>query len=287
MNEQELKEIIKFLQSAGMQVQLGDTPVGVSANPAQCGLPTSMEDERIDDYILLPKLLVGHNPYLFVPVRGDSMIDAGYEEGDLLRVQVTYEAADGDNVLVAIGRDATVKTLFHYEDGTTWLIPQNDNFDPIPLDESDEEVRILGIVRGVEKKNVRVPYKSCADKIKAAKRKIKKTRNLDDKSIDEAIIKIGEMVKHARQWYAVFRAMVDLDVVPANGCGGFCERVARLLPNHAHLPAARELQRMAVQSFARPVTMWVVENAPVTGVRFRDYLSIAQKMNQLLTDFAV
>ena len=58
----------------------------------------------------------------------------------------------------------------------------------------------------------------------------------------------------------------------------FCCRVRSLLPNHQHLPDAKELQRMAVLSFAKPVAMWVERDAPVTGKRFHDYMEIALGM---------
>lgn len=62
----------------------------------------------------------------------------------------------------------------------------------------------------------------------------------------------------------------------------FCNRVARLLPEHEHLPVAKELSRMAVQSFAKPVSMWDINNAPVKGTRFYDYMQIAKNMDKLL-----
>lgn len=285
MEEEELNEVMRIIRSAGLQAEWCDTMVGVCNNPVKCGIPTSMGDASLSDYIMIPKKLIEKNP-MFVPVSGESMINAGYEEGDMLRLQVTCTAQDGDNVMVAIGDECTVKTLFHDEKGLTWLIPQNDSFDPILLDDEKEEVRILGIVVAVEKKSERVSYRTCAEKVKQAKRQLKSTRRLSDASVDDALVKIGERVKHARQWYAVYRAMIDLEVETPNNYGAFCSRVAGLIPEHAHLPVARELQRMAVQSFTRPVAMWSVENAPVSGVRYRDYLSIAQGMSQLLVDFA-
>ena len=52
----------------------------------KCGLPSELGDESIDDYVLIPKALVGHHPEMFVPASGDSMLDAGFEDGDLLPV---------------------------------------------------------------------------------------------------------------------------------------------------------------------------------------------------------
>ena len=55
---------------------------------------------------------------------------------------------------------------------------------------------------------------------------------------------------------------------------GFCERVCEEVPEHKHLPAVVELQRMAVQSFKRPVRLWNPADAPVQGKRFTAYEQI-------------
>ena len=84
MNGKELNDLFKGLKEQGWNPQLCDTPIPVSLATAQCGIPTEMGDEYIDDYILLPKALVGNQPEMLIPAKGDSMRDAGYEEGDLL-----------------------------------------------------------------------------------------------------------------------------------------------------------------------------------------------------------
>ena len=112
------------------------------------------KNQNIDDYILLPKKLVGQHPEMFVPCSGDSMINAGYEPTDLLRVRFGMEAQDGDSVLIYIDGDVTVKSLFTDEDGTKWLVPQNDKYNAIRLTE-DMNVRILGIIVAVMKERVR------------------------------------------------------------------------------------------------------------------------------------
>ena len=100
MDEKELKEILSVIEKAGWQPELCDTPVPVSYHAVKCGLPAEMGDDCIDDYVLLPKALVGMHPCVLVPVSGDSMIDAGYENGDKLRVQLGVDAYDGDDVFV-------------------------------------------------------------------------------------------------------------------------------------------------------------------------------------------
>jgi len=283
MKTEDFKEIMKMLDSQGWKPLLCDTPVGVSTSKVKCGMPTELGDESVDDYMLIPKSVVGTHPEMFIPVIGDSMIDADYEEGDLLRVKFGVTAHDGDNVLAWVDGQCTVKSLFSDEDGTRWLVPQNDNYDSIQLTE-EMDVRILGVVVSVEKASVRASSRKALSSIRRTKNKLRAARKLSSEQVDELLIKIGQFVHHARQWYAVMRPMVDSKVQDETDFDGFCSRICRLLPEHDHLPDPKELQRMAVLSFAKPVAMWAECDAPVTGKRFRDYLAIALCMSNYLSE---
>jgi hypothetical protein len=281
MKKKELEELCALLDEAGMRYELCDMPVPVSLTSVPCGSPTELGPEDIDDYILLPKKLVGLHPEMFVPADGDSMVDVGYEPGDMLRVRFGVEAMDGDSVLAMIDGACTVKSLFTDEDGTRWLVPQNVKYDAIRLTE-DMDVRILGIVVGVEKGRVRASTRQMLQSVRRTKSMQRQALRLSEEKVDGILVRMGEEVKHARQWYAVFRAMVDYDIVPESSVQEFCERVKRLLPEHEHLPAHKEVGRMAVQSFAKRVPMWNPDNAPVSGARYRDYLDIALLTSRLL-----
>ena len=281
-HNEELKEIFNILEERGWNPMVCDTPIGVSNNKVKCGPPTGIGDENVDEYWWLPKSLTDMHPEMMIRADGDSMIDAGYENGDLLRVRFGVTAHDGDNVLIWIDGQCTVKTLFSDENGQKWLVPQNDNYDAILLKE-DMDVRILGVVVGVEKASVRASSRKAISAILRTKRKLRTARNLSSSQIDELLIRIGDSVQHARQWYAVMRAMVDSEVQDEKDFDGFCSRVCRLLPQHKHLPDPKEVQRMAVLSFAKPVAMWAECDAPVTGKRYRDYMAIAKCMISFLS----
>ena len=80
-------------------------------------------------------------------IRGESMINAGILDGDIVIVQRTDYAENGDIVVAFIeGEDATVKT-FYKERGHYRLQPENDTMDPIIL----EQVEILGKVIGLKR----------------------------------------------------------------------------------------------------------------------------------------
>ena len=82
----DFEEALAMLRAVGVDAMVCNTPVAVSVSSVKCGLPSELGDESIDDYVLIPKALVGHHPEMFVPASGDSMLDAGFEDGDLLRV---------------------------------------------------------------------------------------------------------------------------------------------------------------------------------------------------------
>ena len=77
-------------------------------------------------------------------VRGDSMVGAGILSGDKVVVRPQPTAADGQIVVARIGDEATVKRL-RRRNGQIWLLPENDNYDPI----DGNEAEIIGIVKGI------------------------------------------------------------------------------------------------------------------------------------------
>lgn len=281
MNEEELKATLTMLGQAGLKVMLCDTRVPRSSIGVKCGMPTLPGDFNWEDYMYLPKALVGTHPQIFVPAIGDSMTGANFEEGDLLRVQLGVDCHDGDNVLAWIDGSCTVKTYFQDDEGLQWLVPQNEAYDAILLT-GEYDVHILGRVIGVEKQSLRVSFKDCQKYVRRARTKMKMARLLSAEQVDAVLREVAPQVKHSRQWYAVYRALADHEQASEGSIASFCERVAGIVPSHAHLPVAREVQRMAVQSFSKPVSLWTVANAPVSGMRFNEYLRIAQLTSKLL-----
>ena len=77
-------------------------------------------------------------------VRGDSMINAGILDGDKVVVRPQQSADNGQIVVARIEDEATVKRLLR-KNGQVWLMPENDNYEPI----DGTHAQIIGIVRGV------------------------------------------------------------------------------------------------------------------------------------------
>ena len=77
-------------------------------------------------------------------VRGDSMINAAILSGDLVVVRPQQAADDGQIVVARIGDEATVKRL-RRRSGQVWLMPENENYEPI----DGTEAEIIGLVKAV------------------------------------------------------------------------------------------------------------------------------------------
>ena len=77
-------------------------------------------------------------------VRGDSMINAGILDGDKVVVRPQQSADNGQIVVARIEDEATVKRLLR-KNGQIWLMPENDNYEPI----DGTHAEIIGVVRGV------------------------------------------------------------------------------------------------------------------------------------------
>lgn len=77
-------------------------------------------------------------------VRGDSMINAGILNGDMVVVRPQPNADDGQIVVARIGDEATVKRL-RRRNGEVWLMPENDAYSPI----DGREAELIGLVKAV------------------------------------------------------------------------------------------------------------------------------------------
>lgn len=99
--------------------------------------------ESIEEYIPVPVKNKGKNMFA-LKVKGDSMINAAILDGDIVVVEQTPVAENGEIVVALIEDEATIKR-FYKENGHFRLQPENDAYEPIIVD----EVSILGKVNMV------------------------------------------------------------------------------------------------------------------------------------------
>ncbi len=103
-------------------------------------------EENIEDYFPVPADMVPKGESFILKVRGDSMINAGIFSGDRIFVNSCSTANNGDMVVAMIEDGATVKT-FYKENGHIRLQPENDDMDPIIVDDCQIVGKVFGVFR--------------------------------------------------------------------------------------------------------------------------------------------
>lgn len=110
------------------------------------GLPI-LANENIEDSFPLPLDYVKHTNDLFMlKVSGSSMIKAGILDGDLAIIEKTQTASNGDKIVALIENEATLKT-FYRENNHIRLQPENDEMEPIIVDNCSILGKLIGIYR--------------------------------------------------------------------------------------------------------------------------------------------
>ncbi len=104
--------------------------------------------ENVESYITIPEIIKRNKPTFLLRVRGDSMIDAGILDGDLIAVRKTSTAEIGQIVVARIDDEVTVKTLGRQGDMAV-LQPANDCYQPIilPAEDLAIEGKFVGLIR--------------------------------------------------------------------------------------------------------------------------------------------
>lgn len=129
---------IKLTGGNGMKIPLVGT--------VTAGIPITAIEE-ITDYISFQPARHYSNPLFALKVRGESMINAAILDGDMVVIEQTPYAENGDIVCALVDNEsATIKT-FYKEDGHYRLQPENDTMDPIIVDEVSILGKVVGVVR--------------------------------------------------------------------------------------------------------------------------------------------
>ena len=121
-----------------------EQPLPLFLNPVKAGFP-SPADNPFEEKLDLNKFLIQNPPAtFFVKVEGESMVEAGIRDGDLLSVDRSIEPQDGKIVIAALGGEFTVKRI-KLEGRSIYLMPENPRFPKIKVS-PEEDFQIWGVV---------------------------------------------------------------------------------------------------------------------------------------------
>jgi repressor LexA len=114
-----------------------------------------LAEENIEDRIDMPAGFFQPRADYLLRVRGDSMIDAGILDGDLLAVHKTQQATNGQIVVARIEDEVTVKRFQRTRRrNQILLMPENTEYQPIEVDLANQAFAIEGLSVGVIRQHI-------------------------------------------------------------------------------------------------------------------------------------
>ncbi|MDG2376944.1 MAG: transcriptional repressor LexA [Woeseiaceae bacterium] len=145
------KGVLELVPGASRGIQLKDSL------REQLGLPLIgrvaagspiLAEEHIETHYRMDPALFDPKPHYLLRVHGMSMKNAGILDGDLVAVHRTPEVRSRQIVVARVEDEVTVKR-YRQDGSVVWLLPENEDFEPIEVDLAEQAMVIEGIVVGV------------------------------------------------------------------------------------------------------------------------------------------
>jgi repressor LexA len=137
--------------SRGIRIVEEDAPGLPIIGRVAAGEPI-LAQEHIDDYCEVPPSFFKPEADFLLEVHGESMINIGIMDGDLLAVHKTEAARNGQVVVARVEDEVTVKR-YHKSRNKVTLFAENDDFEPIEVDLKESNFSIEGLYVGVIRRN--------------------------------------------------------------------------------------------------------------------------------------
>jgi repressor LexA len=145
------KGVISLLPGSSRGIQLKD------ALREQMGLPLIgrvaagspiLAEQNVEDHLSIDPSIFHPQPHYLLKVVGMSMKNAGILDGDLVAVHRTPNVRNRQIIVARLENDVTVKR-YRQEGPVAWLLPENEDFEPIKVDLKQQSLLIEGVVVGV------------------------------------------------------------------------------------------------------------------------------------------
>jgi len=148
----ERKGVLELLPGASRGIQLKDSlreQIGLPLiGRVAAGSPILAEENIESHFRVDPKIFQPRAHYL-LKVVGMSMKDIGILDGDLVAVHRTPEVRNRQVVVARLENEVTVKRYKQAAGSIVWLMPENEDFEPIRVDLREQSLIIEGVVVGV------------------------------------------------------------------------------------------------------------------------------------------
>ncbi len=105
-----------------------------------------LAEQNVENYFPIPMEFMPNAQTFMLTVKGDSMVNAGIFDGDMVLVEQRNHARNGEMIVALIEDGATVKT-FYKEEGIIRLQPENDYMDPIIVSDCQILGKVIGVFR--------------------------------------------------------------------------------------------------------------------------------------------
>ena len=151
LTQLEKKGLIRRDATKPRALELLDSPLSKARTVPLVGKVTAGQPilaiENIEDQLIIPNDLASMDTELFaLRVQGESMIEAGILDGDIVIVHSQERAENGDIVVALIGDEATLKRIY-YENGHVRLQPENHTMVPIIVPRAEVRGKVVALVR--------------------------------------------------------------------------------------------------------------------------------------------
>jgi repressor LexA len=145
------KGVLDLIPGASRGIQLKDSLREQMGLPlvgrVAAGSPI-LAEEHIETHYKIDPALFNPKPHYLLRVHGMSMKNAGILDGDLVAVHRTPEVRSRQIVVARVDDEVTVKR-YRQEGSVVWLLPENEDFEPIQVDLNEQTMVIEGVVVGV------------------------------------------------------------------------------------------------------------------------------------------
>lgn len=115
-----------------------------------CGIP-QLEEERAEGFVSLPVSMFGRGEFFFLRAKGESMIDAGIDDGDLVLIRKQSEATDGQIVVALVENENTLKRFYmDKENHCIRLHPENKEMKDIIVASCEIQGVAVKVIKSLE-----------------------------------------------------------------------------------------------------------------------------------------